>query len=153
MTDTPSIPVTPARPPKLKKGRLCTACKQWKPLSSYDIKDYRKGKPVRRRKCRPCRRAHWKSATAANYPRYRAFMDWLKQLPCMDCNTQYPPYLMDFDHIPGQGEKHWSPSSLRYHAPDWETLQTELQKCQLVCANCHRKRTAQRAGYNTSDGL
>lgn len=59
--------------------------------------------------------------------------------PCMDCNTYYPHYVMDYDHRPGT-EKVCNPSKL----PDCGSLKAmmkELTKCDLVCSNCHRIRT------------
>src|SRR5713226_1283656 len=32
----------------------------------------------------------------------RAFLNWLKSLPCMDCHNNFPPVCMDFDHVRGE---------------------------------------------------
>jgi hypothetical protein len=74
------------------------------------------------------------------YLLYRAFLEWLKAVPCLDCGKEYPPYVLDFDHRPGVEKKfvigHWSVK--RYPL---DVLQEEVMKCDLVCANCHRQRT------------
>jgi hypothetical protein len=52
---------------------------------------------------------------------------------------------MDFDHRDGSSKlgniaslvKRWS----------WKRLLAEIEKCDIICANCHRIRTAQRAGW------
>jgi hypothetical protein len=51
---------------------------------------------------------------------------------------------MDFDHREGE-QKLFDVSALNQHR--WvspATLRTEMAKCDLVCANCHRERTHQR---------
>jgi hypothetical protein len=59
----------------------------------------------------------------------------------MDCEISFPFECMDFDHRPGEekkieiGEKH------RYRLND---ILAEIEKCDLVCANCHRIRTRRR---------
>lgn len=60
--------------------------------------------------------------------------------PCSDCGGKFPPECMDFDHVPGRGEK-VAPVS---HLLGTDGLMAELAKCDLVCANCHRIRTRQR---------
>jgi len=65
-------------------------------------------------------------------------MDRLKNAPCMDCGKKYPPYVMDFDHRPG--EEKLAPVS-RLLLKGVEALLSEVAKCDLVCANCHRVRT------------
>jgi hypothetical protein len=68
----------------------------------------------------------------------------IKDVPCADCGQQFPSCCMDFDHRDGVDKlgnianvmKRWS----------WKRLLTEIEKCDIVCANCHRIRTAKRAG-------
>ena len=72
-----------------------------------------------------------------------------KSRACADCGQTLPPCCMDFDHRPGT-QKHprlsytgrkvpMSMSSLGLSSP--AAFQREVEKCDLVCANCHRIRT------------
>lgn len=65
-----------------------------------------------------------------------------KNRPCTDCNRMYPHYVMDFDHLP-QFEKLFTIGSGSDHTI--AELETEIAKCDVVCANCHRTRTWRRA--------
>lgn len=58
--------------------------------------------------------------------------------PCMDCHTLYPFFVMDFDHV--RGEKKCAVSVCKTVT----AALAEIAKCDIVCANCHRKRTFQR---------
>jgi hypothetical protein len=64
----------------------------------------------------------------------------------MDCGGKFPPEAMDFDHVRG---------SKRYNIGgneqlNYATLQVEMDKCDVVCANCHRIRTRARKKGATS---
>jgi 5-methylcytosine-specific restriction endonuclease McrA len=61
------------------------------------------------------------------------------QTPCTDCGIQYPPYVMDFDHLRDKvcDVGRMASQSLA----SIKTLQSEIDKCEIVCANCHRIRT------------
>jgi len=75
--------------------------------------------------------------------RGKHYVDELKRQPCSDCGVSYPPYVMDFDHA--RGEKSLNVSKLRNGRLAWSRLLAELDKCDVVCANCHRIRTRLRA--------
>lgn len=62
--------------------------------------------------------------------------------PCTDCGVSYPYYVMDFDHV--RGEKIGDLNRLVATGRKALVL-AEMEKCELVCANCHRERTHQRA--------
>ena len=67
-----------------------------------------------------------------------------KAQPCKDCGEDFPHYCMDFDHC--RGRKLITPSHMQakwIHKSDAE-IRKELKKCDVVCANCHRKRTFKR---------
>lgn len=72
--------------------------------------------------------------------RLRALIIDLKRVPCADCGLEYPPEVMDFDHVPGRGGKLGPVSSRRTQTAILE----EARKCDVVCANCHRLRTRAR---------
>lgn len=59
----------------------------------------------------------------------------LKAHPCVDCDVQYPPPVMEFDHV--RGTKKFPISAANLARKD---LVEELAKCELRCANCHRMR-------------
>jgi hypothetical protein len=69
----------------------------------------------------------------------KQFIDNAKKKPCTDCGTCYPPYVLDFDHV--RGVKVAGLSQLRSARGAWSKLVAEIEKCELVCANCHRIRT------------
>jgi len=75
--------------------------------------------------------------------RIRQIIDEAKSNPCMDCGKIYPPYVMDFDHRPGE-KKIATLSRLRYFSRSPDRIRQEIAKCDLVCANCHRERTHKR---------
>lgn len=62
--------------------------------------------------------------------------------PCLDCKQFYPWYVMEFDHV--RGAKTEEISEAVGNGWCWERLQTEIDKCELVCSNCHRARTYER---------
>jgi hypothetical protein len=41
----------------------------------------------------------------------KGYIDELKRVPCADCGVEYPPFVMDFDHV--RGEKTVNLSRLR----------------------------------------
>lgn len=62
--------------------------------------------------------------------------------PCMDCHLSYPHYAMDFDHRPEE-TKLCDPNRLA-SGLSWKKTKEEVAKCDVVCSNCHRFRTAMR---------
>jgi hypothetical protein len=76
-----------------------------------------------------------------------AFIDQFKRRPCADCGGDFPPFLMDFDHV--NGDKRDDVCGMRMRTVSRETIATEIAKCEVVCANCHRARTrARRLGLD-----
>jgi len=75
--------------------------------------------------------------------RQKEYLDTLKDKPCVDCGLRFPPECMDFDHLPGQ-EKVLALSLARKNGWSDDKLRQETEKCEIVCANCHRIRTANR---------
>lgn len=73
------------------------------------------------------------------YARGKEFIHKLKEQPCMDCHIVYPPYVMQFDHRDPK-EKSFGISGANL-VGSIEVLQKEVDKCDLVCANCHAERT------------
>lgn len=70
----------------------------------------------------------------------RAYINKIKNVPCMDCGKKYPPYVMDFDH---RNRKNKYIDVGRMIGGGWskDKVDKEILKCDIVCSNCHRIRT------------
>lgn len=67
----------------------------------------------------------------------------VKNKPCFDCGGKFIPFQMDFDHRPDE-KKSEDVSVMVAREFSWKSIQAEIDKCDLVCANCHRLRTYNR---------
>ena len=66
----------------------------------------------------------------------------LRDRPCADCHGQFPAVVMEFDHR--------DPAQKRFNvAHSWcrsiQSISDESAKCDVVCRNCHRRRTFERS--------
>jgi hypothetical protein len=74
-----------------------------------------------------------------NQQKLRQFIwDYLKEHPCVDCGEP-DPVVLEFDHM---GDKKMAIGDISYHNPSLEKLKEEIEKCEVRCANCHRRKTA-----------
>jgi 5-methylcytosine-specific restriction endonuclease McrA len=71
----------------------------------------------------------------------KAAVDAAKDKPCTDCGHRFPVVCMDFDHLHSKEE--CIAILLQRNAP-LERILAEIAKCEVVCSNCHRIRTATR---------
>jgi len=58
---------------------------------------------------------------------------------CVDCGYNVNPHALDFDHV--RGEKVGNVARMLSSNYAWSTIEAEIAKCEVVCANCHRIRT------------
>jgi hypothetical protein len=92
------------------------------------------------------RRARYIAQAAESKRRLRLqrttwLLNYFEAHPCRDCGES-DPVVLDFDH---HGNKAFEiGEALTYRR--WETILAEIAKCDVVCANCHRRRTARRRG-------
>ena len=95
------------------------------------------------------RKENWTKILEGQKKRRNEWATYMKQVkentPCMDCDVQYPSYVMDFDHR-DPSEKLLKVSSVTMFT-SFEKLKQEMEKCDIVCANCHRVRTFKRGQY------
>jgi hypothetical protein len=108
--------------------------------------------------CQPCRAAYKREHYAANRERYIAnahrrkqaialeraghLVEFFRERPCVECG-ETDPMVLEFDHL---GDKSFNiAKGLRTHS--WQAVLDEIAKCEVVCANCHRRRTAHRGGF------
>jgi hypothetical protein len=69
-------------------------------------------------------------------------LDQLRSVPCSDCGGSFPQCCMDFDHL-DPATKRDGVTRMISHA-SLERILAEVDKCEIVCANCHRARTYRR---------
>ncbi|HEX6621326.1 MAG TPA: helix-turn-helix transcriptional regulator, partial [Solirubrobacteraceae bacterium] len=90
---------------------------------------------------------HRRQSYAAKLARQRALsaqvLDHLRHHPCVDCG-EADPVLLEFDHL---HEKTASISVLLSQAATSKAIEAEIARCEVVCTNCHRRRTATRGGW------
>jgi hypothetical protein len=61
---------------------------------------------------------------------------------CVDCGFNLWPEALEFDHLPGT-TKLFNVSDVTRRS-DKALLDAEIAKCEVVCSNCHKHRTARR---------
>ncbi|MEV1110084.1 hypothetical protein AB0I95_15785 [Micromonospora sp. NPDC049751] len=77
-----------------------------------------------------------------NREKLAALVRQAKSKPCADCNVQYPPYVMQFDHV--RGEKSFNIGEFAGRNISIARMLAEMDLCEVVCANCHAERTHRR---------
>ena len=108
------------------------AVKQAEYLSRYHKAWYQHNKPAIR--------ASRRKSTALLRGRLAARNADLKSGPCMDCGRTFPPCAMDWDHR-DPGIKRMTITQMVSAGLGFDTIMAEINKCDLVCAVCHRIRT------------
>jgi hypothetical protein len=80
--------------------------------------------------------------------RIRAYIkDYLKTNPCVDCG-ETDPVILEFDHV---RDKDFNISDAARKGVSIKKLNDEIAKCEVRCANCHRKKTYERSGLTHKD--
>lgn len=66
-------------------------------------------------------------------------IDKAKSVPCTDCLGSFPVIVMQFDHVRGDKDQNIADTIRR----GWSLtrIRKEIDKCEVVCANCHAIRT------------
>ena len=71
--------------------------------------------------------------------RNKAFiLQYLVTHPCVDCG-EADPIVLEFDHV--KGKKTCDISKMSGHARSLLVIEKEIAKCEVRCANCHRRKT------------
>jgi len=65
------------------------------------------------------------------------YIEYKKTLKCINCNeTRW--YVLDFHHK--NNDKEFDVSSMAVGRCSWEKVLSEIKKCDVLCANCHREK-------------
>ena len=71
--------------------------------------------------------------------------NFLSANPCVVC-SESDIVVLDFDHIDPK-TKYKTISEMIRTASSLEKIIEEIAKCQVLCANCHRRKTAESSGW------
>ncbi len=133
--------------------KWCYDCRRFKPVDAFAF--HNKSKGTRQARCRAChakyRREHYVrnretyiTREVARIKRYREenrplIREYLRAHPCVDCG-ETDIVVLDFDHR-DPTEKKYEVMLLALHK-SWTRVVAEIEKCDIRCSNCHRRRTA-----------
>ncbi len=132
--------------------KVCGSCSESKSVDMF----HRRGRDGYQSMCKQCRTAYHSNYYQKNKNKFRVaakerrdglrakLWEYKSLRSCTDCGNSFHPYAMEFDHIdPSQKVRDISALVLNY-CWNWDKILTEIAKCELVCAICHRVRTYNR---------
>jgi hypothetical protein len=141
-----------------RSQKSCCRCGELKPLSDFNFKN--RDAQLLHTFCRECQhawnRAHYernKATYIANAHRnsavyqvenLRRVVDYLVRHPCIDCG-ETDLIVLEFDHRDPTTKRTAVSSLVRYSS--WSAVEAEIAKCDVRCANCHRRKTARERDY------
>jgi hypothetical protein len=143
--------------------RYCRGCQVWHSLDDFAFKNALK--QTRHSRCRVCcresSRRHYEQNKGAYLERNRRYnplrrengagfvYQFLAEHPCAECGEPDPIVLELDHHYPT--EKLGNVSDMVRNFASVSRLRAEIRKCQVLCANCHQRRTsaAREAHYKT----
>lgn len=113
----------------MKDTKLCPKCDNHKKLSEF----YNRNKITKYSYCKDC----FNKICVLRWINVKIKAIEYKGNKCIDCNIQYPYSVYDFHHLdPLQKDYDWNKLRLK----SWSNITKELDKCVLLCSNCHRIR-------------
>lgn len=127
--------------------KLCYRCKLWKPLEEFYVKS--STKDGRQGHCKECQKLYNKKHYKDNKAKYLAraidhnakyiakFKDWKSQFKCKTCGEDDIACL-DFHHK-DEDTKIANIADAVRNKWSLDKVKEEALKCEILCANCHRK--------------
>lgn len=142
----------------MENTKICPTCKENKPLSDFSRNKAKKdGLSISCKVCKAKHQRDWyhryredhirrvndrgKRLTGENQEKLLAY---LIEHPCVDCGES-DPVVLEFDHV--QGNKKTEVGRMVYDSYLWAAVLSEIEKCEVRCANCHRRKTARSQGW------
>jgi hypothetical protein len=134
----------------MSQTKRCPGCKLVKSLNNFHKSKCRKD--GHQSTCKSCRvissaesyRRHpdryRKSINAWQLKLQRYVFEYLLEHPCVDCGES-SPVVLEFDHL---RDKEDCVSTMVRNGVSLRRVQSEIEKCEVRCANCHKKVTASR---------
>lgn len=132
--------------------KICTRCREEKDIEDFSWRSRKEGK--RHSWCKDCRRkydaAMWRDGNkkktkletrqAARLKVEEFLISLFQQNPCVDCG-EADIRVLEFDHL---RDKEANISTMLANACSIAKIKSEICKCEIVCKNCHAKRTITR---------
>lgn len=135
--------------------KKCVTCQVLKPLEEFAR--HRAQADGKQSRCKSC----FQEWYAANRVEARAEIDKRRQRvraevqqrlirhlidhPCVDCG-EADVRVLDFDHRQGV-DKRFNIAQMMTGGHRWQSVEAEISKCDVRCANCHRRITSERGGW------
>lgn len=136
--------------PHMDGLKRCCTCKRELPRSEFNIR--RAAFDGLQSRCRSCSRAWYEAhrdghivVSARRNAALRAELEaklaaYFAEHPCVDCGER-DIRCLEFDHR-DRSTKTANIAGLLRLVVSWEVICQEIAKCDVRCANCHRRRTA-----------
>lgn len=110
---------------------MCKPCK-----NAYNAQYYIRTKQIHNPARAEARKLHRRE-------NQQQMLAYLAEHPCVDCG-EVDPTVLQFDH---QRDKLADVSALMNNGMAWASIMVEIEKCEVVCANDHQRRTAKQFGW------
>lgn len=143
--------------------KTCTKCGLAKNESEYFVKDSKIGRL--HAQCKLCYREHRQTYYAEHYAKYhdaylkRAklrrdhlrsifrnnMLTYLSGKVCVECGED-DIRVLELDHVDPK-DKEFNISQAVRLGRSWDEVLVEISKCRVMCANCHKRRTAQQFNW------
>jgi 5-methylcytosine-specific restriction endonuclease McrA len=137
--------------------KQCKDCKL-----EFELEDFPLANGKRLARCRPCKQTYdrrWWSENKerlnpnknvmqlAKAERNRRFIyEYLHDKQCLRCGED-DSLVLEFDHI-DRSTKSYNISDMTRTSYSIKRIEEEISKCQILCANCHRRKTALELDWN-----
>ena len=148
--------------------KQCSKCAKTKPESEFYVKDRKSGR--RHTQCKSCYKERRKVTYKEHYEKYRDeylargkirrtklraefrsnMLQFLKRKACITCGEN-DIRVLELDHI-DSSQKTFNISQAVRIGKTWQQVLEEIKKCQILCANCHKIKTAEEFGWYKNIG-
>lgn len=143
--------------------KVCTGCGRELPEENFFFKDKQRNR--RQAKCKDCYKVARKATFARHYAKYRheyvarskarnseirdallaQILEYLASHPCSICGES-DPVVLEFHHRDPKNKDDTVASLVRIRASSAKVM-AEIEKCDVLCANCHKRVTANQFGW------
>lgn len=140
--------------------KICSKCNNLLPLSEFSLVYPARNDGKLRADCKECVRVRTRKFISADPESHKKriaivrknstkaakkfVLEYLLDHPCVDCGES-DPIVLDFDHV--RGVKVCDVSRMTSTGYRCWRIKEEIEKCEVRCANCHRRVHAKRRTY------